>query len=390
MIKKRNKLCIIWTIILPILLTGCWDYADIDKRSIVITLGVDRINDKIEFSGEVAKLAPEFGGAKEKTTITHVYKDLSYGATFEEARVDFNVRRPHPTFLGATRVVVLGANYAKEGIEPYLNRINQMYDYRKTLLAVVSREPAAELFKVKIENDISVGFLIEHSLNYLSQKGSALYTDIGEMLSDIALGEVGYLLPYVGIEQGQIKYLGLAVMKDSKLIGVIDTMDTDGLLYVMGKNPRLVEVMPSPRKGEKNLVSFRTIINKRKIKTDYIDNKVIINIDLELDAAMQYQYHIEPITDVNRNQLQSMIEQKVKNDIKNIIKRTQEDYKCDVLEFGKYFRADNYKVYQEIKWSEEYPKAEINVDVKVKIINENMAEYKPKTEKTNGIKIMEE
>ena len=156
-----------------------------------------------------------------------------------------------------------------------------MYDNRKTVLAVVSREPPRELLKTKVENDISVGFLIEDNINFLANRGTALYPTIGELLSDIALGEVGYLLPYVGVEHKSIKYLGLVVMKDSKLVDTIDVYDTVGILYMLADNPRFSEVMPS-EKDPKNKLSFRTTIKKRKIKTDYIDGKAVINVSLDL------------------------------------------------------------------------------------------------------------
>lgn len=378
MIKKYNRIGIVLILSICLLLTGCWDYRDVDKRSIVIFVGVDRVKKNIEFSSELARIIPDAGGKGQKAQLTNVYKDISYGKNFEEARIDFNSRRPNPTFLGATRVVVFGQNFAKESIEPYLNRINKMYDYRKTLLAVVSREPPSELFKTKVENDISVGFLIENNINFLAKKGSALYTTIGRMLSDIALGEVGYVLPYVGVDKDQIKYLGLAVMKDSKLVDVINVKDTDGLLYLLSENPRLMEDTPSPKNLE-NTFSFRTTIKNRKIKTRYIDKKPVIDIYLELNGELQYQYFMEPISDAEINEVENMISEKVKNDIINIIKKSQEDYKCDIFDFAKYFRADNPKIYEEIKWSQEYLDADVNVVVKSKIINKNLSD--PNAEK---------
>ncbi len=71
-----------------------------------------------------------------------------------------------------------------------------------------------------------MGSSIQENLEWLKASGKAIYTTVGEMLSSISLGDVGYLLPYVGIQDNDIRYLGLAVMKDSKLIDVIDIRDT--------------------------------------------------------------------------------------------------------------------------------------------------------------------
>lgn len=366
MIRKINRISIM--IICLLLLTGCWDFVDINNKCIVISLGIDYVNENIEFSGEIAKLAASPEGKEEKAQPANVYNLLSYGKTFEEARIEYDAINPYPVFLGATRVVVFGENYAKRSIEPYLNRVDRLFDYRKTLLIVVSKEPPKELFQVKTEKDISVGFLIEDIIEHLRVKGETLYPSVGELLSYIAFEKIGYVIPYIGIVEGSIKYLGLAAMKDSKLVGIIDLMDTDGILYLLAEKPVLSEVINST-KNEKNPYSFRISIKKRKITTDYINDKTSISIDLDLVAELRYQYYIEPISDEEVKRLENMISEKVKEDIISIIKRAQKEFECDIFQFGKQFRAKHHELYRQLDWEEEFIRADVNVNVKTKIVN---------------------
>ncbi|WFD09194.1 Ger(x)C family spore germination protein [Tepidibacter hydrothermalis] len=370
MIKKLGKALTISMSVL--LLTSCWDSEDINKKSITVSIGVDYVNDNIEFSGEVAKLASA-SKEEEKAETSDVYKMLSYGKTFEEARVNYDSVNPFSVFLGATRVVVFGEKYAKKGIEPYLNRIDHLYDYRKTLLSVVSREPPRELFNIKVEKDISVGFLIEDIMEHVSSNGEGLYPVTGELLSDIELGEIGYLLPYIGIEEGTIKYLGLAVMKNSKLIGIIDIKKTSGITYILAKEPKIIQIINSSN-NEKNKISFRTFVKKRKIKTDYIDGQVTINIDLDLKAQLRYQYYMEPISDEYTKILENKISEKAKNNIEYIIKRAKSEFKCDIFGFARYFRAEHPEIYEKIDWEDAFTKANINVNVNTKIINSSLTD----------------
>ncbi|TCO77448.1 Ger(x)C family spore germination protein [Marinisporobacter balticus] len=370
MIRKCSKLLIIF--IFSLTLTSCWDYEDIDKKSIAISIGVDQVADKVQFSSEITKLIPSQGDT-EKAQTANVYNTVSYGKNFEDARIHYDAINPFPVFLGVTRVVIFGTDYAKKGIESYFNRIGSIYDYRKTLLPVVSREKPTELFDIKVEKDISVGFLIENTINSLANSGKTLYPNVGEVLSNIALDEVGYVMPYVGIEHGHIVYLGFAVMKDSKLVGVIDLVDTDGVLYLLAEKPILVEAIPDPKK-EENVYSFRTAIKKRKIKTNYMNKKVVINIDLDLNAALRYQYYTQPVSDKKIKKLEEMISEKVKEDMRNIIKRSQKEFQCDIFQFAKYFRAQYPNIYKKIKWEDAFKDANVNVTVKTKIINKNLAD----------------
>jgi len=364
MVKNFKKLLIILS---SLLLTGCWDYKDINERAITLSIGVDIVNDNIEFSGEIAKLTST-SGEDQKARTTGVYNLLAYGKDFEETRIHYDSVTPLPLFLGATRTVAFSRKFAEQNVEPYLNRINKFYDYRKTLLVVVSREPPRELFRMEVEKANSVGFLIEDILSTLKERQMTVYSNVGEILSDIALGEIGYLLPYIGVEEESIQYLGLAVMKNSKLAGTIDMADTDGILYLLADKPVLTESLFSSKEKE-NKYSLRTSVKKRRFRTDYKNERVIIKVYLDLAAELQYQYYLEPISDEEIKKLESMASEKIKKDIINVFKRSQEEFKCDIFHFVKYFRADHPRIYKQISWEEVYPEADIEVSVKTKIIN---------------------
>lgn len=373
MIKKLSTFLII---LLSFLLTGCWDYKDINEKAITLSVGVDIVNDNIEFTGEIAKLTSSSGN-NEKAQAKGVYNLLSYGKDFEEARIHFDSVTPLPLFLGATRVVVFGEKFAKQNVEPYLNRINKFYDYRKTLLVVVSREPPRELFNRKTEKALSVGFSIEDILSNLKEKKMTVYSNVGEILSDIALGKTGYLLPYIGVKDNSIQYLGLAVMKNSKLVSIIDMVDTDGILYLLADKPILTESI-FESKEKKNKYSLRTSVKKRKIKTNYKNDRVIIKIYLDLTAELQYQYYLKPISDKQVKELENMVSEKVKKDIISIFKRSQEEFKSDIFHLVKYFRADHPRIYKQISWEEIYPDASIEINIKTKIINLSLVDTNAK------------
>lgn len=366
----KKILCLLLCI--PIILTtGCWDSRDINEKCIVISLGVDYVDNLIEFSGEIVKLKSTSKEGEGKSETSGVYNILSYGQTFEEARVNYYSNNPYPTFLGATRVVVFGENFAKLGIESYLNRVDSLYDYRKTLLTAVSREPNKELFKIKTDKDLAIGFLVDDIITHLQENGQSISPNVGDLLSDIAFGSEGYIMPYIGEELGDVKYLGLAVFKDSKFIDVIDIEDTKPLLYVLANNPKVIELIQNPINNE-NKYSFRVTIDKRKISTAYENDTVVININLNLDAELRYQYYINKITDEMIKDFENEISTKVTNEINGIIKRAQREFKCDIFAFGKKFKSQNYKQYQKINWADEFLTAQINVTVKTKIINKNL------------------
>ena len=381
--KKLTKFLILFLI--PLLLCSCWDYADIDKRGVVLSVGIDfdKTTGNYLFSGEIANFSPPSGQQIEQDKKTNIYQFSAQGATLEDTKLHSDSSVPRPVFLGATTVVLFGTSFAEKGIEPYLNRIDGLLDFRKTLLAVVTKESPEELLKLKTNKDISVGSAIQDNLQWLEASGKALYTTIGEMLSAISMGDVGYVIPYVGMQAKDIRYLGLAVMKDSKLIDIIDIEDTDGLLYLLADSPRLIEFLPSI-KNPNNIFSFHTEIEKRKIKADYIDNTPVINVNLDVTLELHYQYYVEPISKEELKQLEDSLSRKIQLDIQKIITRSQKEFQCDIFNFVKYFKADCPKAYSTIDWHVAYPNAKVNIKVSTKIINLDLDNPNAKIKTSEG------
>ncbi|GAA0740575.1 Ger(x)C family spore germination protein [Clostridium oceanicum] len=366
--KKIFKVIIV--ILFSSTLISCWDYKDLEEKNIVVSLGVDRVRENIQYVGEISKLR-NIGAAGNP-----IYISKSEGRDFKEARINFNNSKPYKTFLGASKAIVFGQNYAEEGIIPYVNRINKIYDYRKTILTVVSRDPIDELFDIKTKSDLSVGIEIEHMIRTLDKQGQSLYKSVGDILTDVATGDIGYLLPYVGVEEGKVRYLGMAVMKDSKFQGVINWNDSDGVLYLLADKPRIIEdVALSPKHS--NIISFRNIVKKRKIKVDYDNDKLKINVYVKLSSHLQYQYNLNIIDKQKLKECDKILERQIKGVIERAIKTSQK-YKCDYLNFYKYFKGQHPEKIGKIDWKNQYPYADVNVEISTDIVNKNLKDTESK------------
>lgn len=363
---------IICIFLIPIILTtGCWDSKDINKKCINISLGIDYVDDTIQFCGEIVKLTHTPSEEIGKSQSSIVYNIFGQGKTFEEARLNYNSNIPFPSFLGATRVVIFSQEFAERGIESYLNRIDSLFDYRKTLNIVVCREPTKEFFNIKTNKALAIGLFIENILRNLKDEGNSICLDVGDLLSNIAFGSEGYVIPYIGIESNDLKYLGLAVFKSSKLIDIIDVHDTKPLLYILADNTKLIELIPDPL-DKKNKYSFRVHINKRKISTSFKDDTVNITVNLDLHAELRYQYYKHNISAEMIKQLETELSEKISDEIINFVKIAQKDFKCDIFNFGEEFKAQHYYQYQEMDWEQAFLSSNINANIKTTIVNKNL------------------
>ncbi|MGY0374818.1 Ger(x)C family spore germination protein [Clostridium sp. JNZ J1-5] len=368
--KRKFKLIIM--LIISSLLTGCWDYKDINKRNITLTVGVDEVDDMKQFTCEIAKFSQggneKIGGSQNKNNYTVV----SMGRSFEEAKKEYDFKYPLQDFSGAIRVIIFGRSYAESGIESYINRVNHLTELRKSLPIVISREAPEKLLQKEVVNDTTVGYAIEDTIRQLYKNGKSIYKTAQEIQEDIQNKEIGYVIPYIGMQDKTIDFLGLAVMStDNKMIEVINRDDCNGFLYLLPKKTTSTKAIYKIGK-EDTIYSVRTILQKRKIKTSYIDKKINIDIDLKLSSYLQYQYYTKLLNESIIKELEDEITKEVKKEVLYAISRSQKELKVDIFDFSRYFKADNPKAYKEINWKEEYPSANINVNVKTKIKDVNL------------------
>jgi spore germination protein KC len=373
MINRYKNIVIV--VLLPLLLTGCWDYKDVNKRDIIISIGVDQVDNSVEFTGEAAKLMSAKGGG---STMMAAYEYISLGKEYEGSRADYDAEIPGPYFAGAVRCVVFSKKFGAKGIEPYMNRLYNIVGFRNSVLIVISEEAPRDLFSRKIENDICVGYGIEDTVKYLDDNGGALYKTVQEIISDIQFRGVGYFIPYVTVDKGTAKYLGLGAMKDSKLVGIVKSGDSAGILFLLSKHPTNEGVFASPS-NEKKLLAIKTTLGKRRIKTSYKDKNIHIDIDLKLKSQLQYEYNIGPLSKQDIKKLEERISTRIKDSILAVTKRSQKEFKSDVFGFARYFKGENPEVYKSMDWSKEYQNAIFDVNVDTTIVNTNLLD--PNAEK---------
>jgi len=366
MIKKLNLIVCILS--MSILFNGCWDYKDINRRGILLSVGVDEIKGEIQFTGEVAKLFSPTKEQQASTRVTDVYTFKSSGRYFEGARQDFENKTPLTDFSGAVRTITFSKSFAENGIEQYLNRIYFLSQYRSSILITVFDGNTENLFNTEIVNDISVGYAIEDTIKKLNESGAAIYKTVQQIQSDIQFKSIGYLVPYITREDGTIKYLGLAAMKNSKLVGVIKSENSKGFLYLLAKKPAMNMVIQIPGESN-NIFSLTNILKKRKIRTYYKDGKVNIDIDLKFNTQLQYEYFLEDLNKEDLASIEKEVSSKIKKDVMYALEKSQKEFKCDVFGFARHFKGKYPNIYKELTWEDAYDQAVFNVNVKTTLIN---------------------
>ena len=108
-------------IILPIilLLTGCWNYYELNNLAICTGIAIDKIDNKYEVTYLISNAKKNETSSKDGEAGTTTYNGT--GETIQEAINDLQIKMPFEPYSGHLVVAVISDEIAKEGLENILD-----------------------------------------------------------------------------------------------------------------------------------------------------------------------------------------------------------------------------------------------------------------------------
>lgn len=375
-LKSKIYHMVILVLMLSLSLASCWDYRDISTRDITLATIVERDNSQNRFilMHEVADLSGKSSGVDIKYLKTYLLK--GYGSTFEKARNYLEQTSSNPAFLGTSKTVIFDKEMSEYGIDMYLNRIEGLTDYRKTILPCISLVKSTRLTDKSIRTENSLGFIVEKLLKYQRSKGGAYVPTAGELFNLKNEEDIGYLLPCITVSEEDIAFYGHGVMKNNKMIALLNIDESSGIAYLLNSKFTLNKSITIEEHG-RNFYSFIISDSKRKIKTTYKDARPVFDIVIDVNAKFKFQYFDETINKNDIIEIQDQLSRIIKREITQIIETAQIEYRCDFINFKKYFKAQNYDIYKQQPWDQLFENAKFNVSVKTRITDFNLIDTEP-------------
>ncbi|HWR19868.1 MAG TPA: Ger(x)C family spore germination protein [Clostridia bacterium] len=372
---RIRKIELILTILLSlILVTGCWDAKDIEDKKIATLVIVDKLEDEYSFFVEFAEQVDRSsnGSSQNKNKGNFMYQ-AAKGNSIAQLREDLDTKSNKHIYLGAVNAVLITENLAKEGIAEYIYRLRDINDYRKVVdISITSESP--EAFEEVEAGTQGVGTAIENILTTLKDLGEPYtHADLGDVLEALADPYGCFTLPTVGIENKDVKIIGLSVFEGEKLKGFIPWQDHAGIRYLRGIRPECYCVVAL---GDK-VATIHTKLTKRKLTPSYSGNMAAFLVEVSFKAQPSYISNRAKVSEADFNTLQNELEQQLKHEIEEAIRVSQQDFRCDYLGFSTPFRIKYPVEYRQMNWKEVFPEISIGVDVTVNLDASGTIDFLP-------------
>lgn len=242
--------------IICLLLTGCFDYQELNDLSIVSSIAIDYKDNQYIINLEVIETVKEGSSTKLSSKLING-SDSILTEAFNKAMKNTNKK----VYMEHVKLLVFSEDMAKEGILPTIDYVIRNTKISSNYRMVVTKD-IDKLYDIELENDI-VSNLITDTINYGIEPTNSDNVDI--IASYLVTNSKDISIPYVDIDEKNIIVDNVAVFKGDKLLYIDNNRMYEFL--ILDSNDINFE-------NDDNVIN----INKKKIGYEVKDNKVIVSI----------------------------------------------------------------------------------------------------------------
>jgi len=213
---KRNSIMITLLLVI-VLLTGCNQQMDIEKRNYVMGLGIDLKDGQFVFSFSFPDLTALIGKGE---NIHYPVVNIEAGS-LEEAAVVYARQSNRRLDYGQLQSIVIGRDLImnKEKMEQVLNEIKENREFSRTILACMADENAYDIIKLDETVNGSIGIYIRDMFENNLQQLPHENITVGDLIIGLSNPEKEIRIPTAAVDETGIipKIIGYEVIQGVSL-----------------------------------------------------------------------------------------------------------------------------------------------------------------------------
>lgn len=369
--QKKTKFLIGIILLSVILLSGCWNYRELNTLSIVAGIAIDK-NPLGGYQITVEIMNPKLEG--NETLLTPVLLSMEGNSIFDAIR-NLVMRSGRRLYSSHTKVVVISQDLAKEGIAPLLDWIHRDPEMRGDVWLLISKEKtAADILRGDSPINKAVSLHLDDV--FKSERTQTKYTTVElwnfvQKLSAEGISPIIPLTNLVEIDGQKIPQIyGTGVFRKDKLVGTLDALSTQVFVWLM--KPNLNDLLFVEKNRESGLVITYEIFHQTvTIKPIAKEDELTMEIQMSLHLGIAELNHpnLNYMNTEVKEDLEKEVSDYIKQQIEKMIFLTQKEFKSDILGFGKMIKEQLPNKWKEIHegWQEKYAELKVEVSVEAEI-----------------------
>ena len=297
--KRRKASILLSLLLLPLLLTGCFDYHDINKVTFPtsIIFDVDDLGQEIVYLDCIKPYRSTNDSSDKGRRI--IYKGV--GKTALEALNDINRASSFKLDYTQTRAYIFTEKASRKGIKKFLDLINNNSEFSMKPSTFVYYGDVEELLKTVSTDEEYLGLFLNDLVGKEKYNPRAVKSNINYYLSNILMGSNTALLTSISLEDNaidkKIQIQGSSIFKDNVLVEKIDIENS--LIYnIMMGNAKSGTLEISNPESKENFITLQILDSSMKDKLEFQDGKYKLIKDVNVEVSVS-EIQGELIVDAN-------------------------------------------------------------------------------------------
>jgi len=371
--KARRFLAAALALVMILLLSGCFDRRELDTIAIVVGAGLDKGRE--EGNVRVTLQIANIGSSEQSDPQTASNEASSFvNVTEEGPAVNYAVRNMQSKvsrliYLAHNKVIVIGEEMAKTGINNVLDFFVRASEARLTVNLLVAEGKAGEILSTSAYLEQLPGTEIQELIRDQEITSTAPIITELDFIGTMIEKSVEAFAPLIKIveENGEkhLKISGTAVFKDSKMVGKFDEYETQGMLHVQDRFQRgvlFVRIQDTP-------ATIEILDAKTQLRPEvFTDGTIMMHMKLNVTAGLGDQGEgVNLFTPENMEMVKNAVSDAIKDQIARAIEKAKE-YDADIFGFGK--KLSRYSPEQWKEMAEQWDNLcrSVQYDVEVNVV----------------------
>ncbi|WP_186320548.1 Ger(x)C family spore germination protein [Fictibacillus phosphorivorans] len=362
-----------------LLLTGCWDQAQLNETKLIRAAGFDYLkNGKIRNTASIPQyLNTESGAGPVNNQVFH-----AIGNTARQSRIKLDRKVSEQVEASKNLIVVLGEDAAKKDIYHILDVFYR--DPKSALNAriAVAKGKASDVISAKFketETTMGIGQYLNESVRS-AEKSSIVPSENIQTICPVMFDPgQDFALPYLVPEKNDVSVKGVAVFHGYKMVGTI--FGAQGVMFTLltGKERHLSmsltkKITNKHKDRIMNFVSIKVKQNKRTFKVDVTpDERISAHIKLDMKVVITEYPRDNLTTQKKIHSIEQALSKTLTKDANAILKELQ-DMNSDAFGVGRKLIAFHNPTWKKLDWNKEYPNINYTASVNVKVIGHGIIE----------------
>ncbi len=388
----RKWFFLLLAFLMPFSMSGCWGKTEVEELGFIMAIGIDQGQAPDTYRVTYQMGVPKKGGEGGGSSIDNLTLTVEAHSMRESMDKVYSVSSRRP-FVGTVKVIVVGEELARLGINPALDFFQRYYEFRRTAFLVISKGPAAQLLGVETRQDKLAGLSILGIIEQAKATSSFPVVRLGHYLTVLAdeilapvipiayplkSGEAGMM--YKGKEGDvaeEIRLSGAAVLKGDRLKDILSEAETRGYMWLQDEVKQRFITAKLEMGGKNSFASARILTARTKWKLEPMDGKVGIHYTItgtwdgdELSGAQQ---RLSPSEWLNQyeSKINEAFTEVIQEECDAALQKSRE-LQLDFIGIGKHIQQRDPHYWKMVKddWENRLTSFPVVVDVNLRPENE--------------------